>query len=155
LDCHINDVDFYIQVNDKGYEKIPEDIMPSDKMKKKYRVLACQWKVALKYVFTANGMNADYCIGWVIDEKVVASYMNTDGVEKFLLNPFMLGKKDYKNKKEMITHLVLTACHEVAHRMTKYHDENFIAHSEVLMTKTLAYISSYREIVKDAENETI
>ncbi len=156
LDNYINDVDFYIQINDAGYEKIPADISPSLKMKKKYRKLACLWKAALKHVFESNGLDASYCIGWVIDKNTFAKYIRHDGVEKFLLNPYMIYSQiDKKDKKQMVTHILMTAAHEVAHRWRPYHDEAFVGTYENILLKSLSSLSSYRTLLVAAETETL
>lgn len=156
LDNYINDVDFYIQINDAGYEKIPAEISPSLKMKKKYRKLACLWKAALKHVFEANGLDASYCIGWIIDKDSLAKYIRHDGVEKFLLNPYLINSQiDKKDKKQMVTNILMTAAHEVAHRWQQYHDEAFVGAYEKILLKSLSSLSSYRTLLIAAETETL
>lgn len=156
LDDYINEVDFYIQINDPGYEKIPDEIAPSAKMKSKYRKLACLWKAALKHVFKSNNMDARYCIGWILDENVEAKYVRCDGVEKFLLNPYLKNNKiDSKNKKEMVHNILMSAAHEVAHRRHSYHDESFVATYEYLLLKSISSLSSYRTLLLAAESETL
>jgi hypothetical protein len=155
LDDYINDVDFHIQINDKGYEKIPDEIAPSTKMKLKYRKLACLWKAALKHVFESNYMEASYCIGWIVDQNSEAAYSSKDGLEMFLLNPYLASRKDFKNKKEMVYSILVTAAHEVAHRRQKYHDESFVQVSEKLLLKAISELSSYRSLLSKAAKETI
>lgn len=153
---YINDVDFYIQINDKGYEKIPDAISPSKKMKKKYHSLACLWKATLKHVFYANSMTANFCIGWIIDSGAMAQYSAKNGTEMYLLNPFTINSKiNKKNKKEVVHNLLITAAHEVAHRRCGYHDENFAAYSEKILLNALTTLSSYRALLADAKRETI
>jgi hypothetical protein len=152
---HINDVDFYIQIDDKGYEKIPVEISPSLKMKKKYRKLACLWKAALKHVFQSNYIDANFCIGWIVSEKTQAMYSNRDGLELFLLNPYYINKLEVADKKELVYNILMLACHEVSHRRNKYHDERFMICNENMIVKSFANMSSYRELIKIAEQETI
>ncbi len=155
IDDYINDVDFHVQINDKGYEKVPDEIAPSTKMKIKYRKLACLWKAALKHVFQSNYMDASYCIGWIVDQNAEAQYSSKDGLEMFLLNPYLSTKKNFKNKKEMVYSILLTAAHEIAHRRQKYHDESFVQVSEKLLLKAISELSSYRSLLAMAEKETI
>ena len=117
--------------------------------------MAQLWKASIAHIFKANGTEAKYCLGWIVDKSCVAGYLNDDGIEKFFLNPYHMRDKNFKNKKEMLTYMLLTACHEIAHRRTSYHDENFSAHVEDIMFKSFSAMSSYREIMKAAEKETI
>lgn len=155
IDDYINEVDFHIQINDKGYEKVPEEIVPGAKMKLKYCKLACLWKAALKHVFETNYMDSCYCIGWIVDQGAEAAYVSKDGVELFLLNPYTSSKKNFKNKKEMVFNILMTAAHEIAHRRHKYHDESFVAASEKLLHKAISELPSYRSLLAKAEKETI
>jgi hypothetical protein len=155
MENFINNVDFYIQINDEGYDSIPDEIAPTDKMKPKYRKMGQMWKASLAHVFKSNGMNAEYCLGWIVDKTAVAGYLNDDGIEKFFLNPYHMRDKKFKNKKEMMTYMLLSAAHEVAHRTNSYHDERFTAHVEEIMFKTFSAMSSYKEIIKNAEKESI
>ena len=156
LEEYINEVDFYIQINDSGYEKIPEEISPSMKMKSKYRKLACLWKAALKHVFKSNNMSANYCIGWIIDKQALAKYVRSGGIEKFLLNPYLVNENiDIKNKKEMVHNILMSAAHEVAHRTFQYHDESFVGSYEKLLLKSISSLSSYRTLLIAAESETL
>jgi hypothetical protein len=156
MNDYINHVDFYIQINDKGYEKIPAEISPSLKMKMKYRKLACLWKASLKHVFQSNSMDADFCVGWIVDSNTVAKYVRRDGIETFLLNPYLVLSEVYKtNKKEVVSHILMSAVHEVAHRFQTYHDESFMGVYEKLLLKSISSLSSYRTLLIAAETETL
>lgn len=155
IDNHINNVDFYIQINDKGYDKVPDEISPSIKMKAKYRKMACLWRACLNHVFKSNNLEATYCIGWVIDESVEALYSRDNGIEKILLNPYLFEKTFFKNKKEMVYNMLLTAAHEVAHRSAQYHDEIFCAHYDNILNNAISSLPSYRTLLLNARTEII
>ncbi len=145
------EADFFVQINDTGYEKIPAEIAPGT-MKKKYETLAKAWKAAINHVTSTSYLRINFCIGFVVDSSCEAKIVaDGDGRVKLFINPYQFKTL---HGKELAFKLIQTAAHELTHLRHKYHDENFCANYDDLLLKSLLTFSPTR-FLAEAKKEKI
>jgi len=130
--------DFIIQFDASKYRRIPKRFEPANMPQRLIR-LAQLWKHCLKLVMMSNGVRKRFRIGWILNDDEAALYgKRSDGIPAFLLNPehrTMPSKRWDWN--DLYHHLLVVACHEVAHLERTYHDEDFVNQLQQLMQTTL------------------
>jgi hypothetical protein len=145
------DTDFFIQINKKGMDTIPKELAPST-MKLKYKNIALLWKAAINHVSKSNGIEVPCCIGFIVDDRIEAQYIKTDGIHKFMVNPYFVER--YTGK-ILANKMLLLAAHEMTHMYRNYHDEYFMTQCESIILNALSYDFSPRKLTLSAKEGTI
>lgn len=141
--------DFKVRIDKKGYDEVPSDLKPNS-MKKKYEVIACMWKAALQIIGEGcSYMPRQYNIGFILSDDAEAMFTRDNGEICFYINPYSKKFNNCGSDIESVHQLVITACHEIAHAFTKWHDEtwqeefqntlcSFFVKSNISAVRTLA-----------------
>lgn len=146
--------DFHFDLADSSYNKVPWWIVPNTG-KAKFTNLAALWKVCVREVLKANGLNQDFVIGFTLDSQVTATHSMKNGVSCYMLNP-KSEEIDKGTKQEKVTAMLTIACHEIVHSQgCRYHDENFVRKFHDLLVPTLTKAPSWRQLVKMAKTEKV
>ena len=146
--------DFHFDLADSSFRKVPTKFMPGVG-KPKYTSLAQTWKVAVREVLKANGMDQNFVIGFTFSSQAVATYQKKDGVVCYLINP-LSDEIDSGTKQEKTMKILTTAVHEVVHSTgCQYHDEDFVRGFHNLLVPTLTKGLTWRQIVKQAKTEAV
>lgn len=146
--------DFHFDLADSTFRKVPDKFVPNAG-KPKYTSLAQTWKVCVREVLKANGINQNFVIGFTFSSQAVATYQRKDGVVCYLINP-LSDEIDTGTKEEKTMKLLTTAVHEVVHsKGCQYHDEDFVREFHNLLVPTLTKGMTWRQIVKAAKKETV
>lgn len=146
--------DFHFDLADSSFRKVPAKFLPNAG-KPKYTSLAQTWKVAVREVLKANGMDQNFVIGFTFSSEAVATYQKKDGVVCYLINP-LSDEIDSGTKEEKTIKILTTAVHEVVHSTgCQNHDENFVREFHNLLVPTLTKGLTWRQIVKQAKTETV
>lgn len=143
--------DFYIQVNNKGMDEIPKELLPGS-MKKRYQMIAQLWKAAITHVINTNSLGQEFCLGFVVDDTCEAQYCVKDGIKVYMINPYSLS--DYSGN-DLALRILMVASHEVAHSFTSHHDEYFNSKWHELTFKALATDWSPRKLLLSGKEEEI
>lgn len=146
--------DFHFDLADSSFRKVPAKFLPNAG-KPKYTSLAQTWKVAVREVLKANGLDQNFVIGFTFSSEAVATYQKKDGVVCYLINP-VSDEIDSGTKEEKTIKILTTAVHEVVHSQgCGMHDENFVREFHNLLVPTLTKGMTWRQIVKAAKQETV
>jgi len=146
--------DFHFDLADSTFRKVPAKFVPNVG-KPKYTSLAQTWKVAVREVLKANGLDQNFVIGFTFSSEAVATYQKKDGVVCYLINP-VSDEIDSGTKEEKTVKILTTAVHEVVHSQgCGMHDENFVREFHNLLVPTLTKGMTWRQIVKAAKQETV
>lgn len=146
--------DFHFDLADSSFRKVPAKFLPNSG-KPKYTSLAQTWKVCVREVLKANGLDQNFVIGFTFSSEAVATYQKKDNVVCYLINP-VSDEIDTGTKEEKTMKLLTTAVHEVVHSTgCQYHDENFVREFHNLLVPTLTKGLTWRQIVKQAKQETV
>jgi hypothetical protein len=105
--------DFHFDLADSKFRKVPGKFLPNVG-KPKYTALAQTWKVAVREVLKANGLDQNFVIGFTFSSEAVATYQKKDGVVCYLINP-VSDEIDSGTKEEKTMKILTTAVHEVVH----------------------------------------
>ena len=123
--------------------------------KPKYTNLAALWKVCVREVLNANGINQQFIIGFTFDSNTVANHSMKNGVSCYMINPNS-SVIDEGTKQEKVMSILTTAVHEVVHSQgCQYHDENFVLKFHDLLLPTLTKAPTWRKLVKMAKTEKV
>lgn len=146
--------DFHFDLADSSFRKVPTKFFPNSG-KPKYTSLAQTWKVAVREVLKANGLDQNFVIGFTFSLEAVATYQKKDGVVCYLINP-VSDEIDTGTKEEKTMKILTTAVHEVVHSQgCQYHDEAFVQEFHNLLVPTLTKGLTWRQIVKQAKQEVV
>lgn len=146
--------DFHFDLADSKYTKVPEKYIPNVG-KPKYTNLAALWKVCVREVLNANGINQQFIIGFTFDSSTVANHSMKNGVSCYMINPNS-SVIDEGSKEEKVMSILTTAVHEVVHSQgCQYHDENFVLKFHALLLPTLTKAPTWRKLVKMAKTEKV
>jgi len=146
--------DFHFDLADSKYTKVPEKYIPNVG-KPKYTNLAALWKVCVREVLNANGINQQFIIGFTFDSSTVANHSMKNGVSCYMINPNS-SVIDEGTKQEKVMSILTTAVHEVVHSQgCQYHDENFVLKFHDLLLPTLTKAPTWRKLVKMAKTEKV
>lgn len=146
--------DFHFDLADSTFRKVPGKFVPNAG-KPKYTSLAQTWKVCVREVLKANGIDQKFVIGFTFSSQAVATYQRKDGVVCYLINP-VSEELDTGTKEEKTMKVLTTAIHEVVHsKGCQYHDEDFVREFHNLLVPTLTKGLTWRQIVKQAKQETV
>jgi hypothetical protein len=146
--------DFHFDLANSSYRKIPTPFIPNTG-KVKYTVLAKLWKVCVREVLKANGLNQKFVIGFTFDSTAVATHQMKNGVSCYLINPTSK-EVDEGTRQERVIRVLTTAVHEVVHSQgCTYHDEKFILKFHALLAPTLVKGPTWRQLVKMSNSEKI
>lgn len=146
--------DFHFDLADSSFRKVPAKFLPNVG-KPKYTSLAQTWKVAVREVLKANGLDQNFVIGFTFSSEAVATYQKNNGVVCYLINP-VSDEIDSGTKQEKTMKILTTAVHEVVHSQgCQNHDENFVREFHNLLVPTLTKGLTWRQIVKQAKQETV
>lgn len=146
--------DFHFDLADSSFRKVPTKFLPNVG-RPKYTALAKTWKVAVREVLKANGLDQNFVIGFTFSSETVATYQKKDGVVCYLINP-VSDEIDSGTKQEKTMKILTTAVHEVVHSQgCQYHDESFVRKFHDLIVPTLTKAMTWRQIVKQAKQETV
>lgn len=146
--------DFHFDLADSSYNKVPWWIIPNAG-KAKFTNLAALWKVCVREVMKANGVNQNFVIGFTLDSQVTATHSMKNGISCYMLNP-KSKEIDKGTKMEKVMAILTVACHEVVHSQgCQYHDENFVRKFHDLLVPTLTKAPSWRQLVKLAKLEKV
>lgn len=146
--------DFHFDLADSSYRKVPAKFLPNVG-KPKYTALAKTWKVAVREVLKANGLNQNFVIGFTFSTEATATHQMKDGVSTYLINPTST-EIDEGTKEEKTMKVLTTAIHEVVHSQGHgQHDEDFVRGFHDLLVPTLTKGMTWRQIVKAAKTETV
>lgn len=138
---------FVVDMSGTSHDSIPKRYAPNT-MAETNKAIARLWKSCLDHVFQANRLSARYRIGFILNPDTAAQYQNRNGVEEFLINPDAKMLENDKWKK--VYSVLISACHEIAHRASQYHDENFILTEEELLINTLTFIKGDTNVLSKA-----
>lgn len=121
----------------------------------KGQVLAKMWTEVLRQVMLDNGIHTEFVAGFTFESRDLdAQLVELDGLETFLVNPRTLcriaglSKAPMKNRKLLVRDLKSRACHEIAHRREKNHDEKFILEFHKIEEHTWTSDRQYQQIQK-------
>lgn len=146
--------DFHFDLADSSYRKVPGKYAPNTG-KPKFTALAKTWKVAVRNVLQANGLNQNFVIGFTFSSQAVATHQMKDGVSCYLINPEST-EIDTGTKQEKTMKVLTTAIHEVVHSQgCGCHDEEFVGKFHQLLVPTLTKGLTWRQIVKAAKTEKV
>ena len=146
--------DFHFDLADSSFRKVPDKFLPNVG-RPKYTALAKTWKVAVRNVLQANGMNQNFVVGFTFSTQAVATHQTKNGVNVYLVNPLST-EIDKGTKEEKTMKVLTTAIHEVVHSQGHgQHDEDFVRGFHDLLVPTLTKGLTWRQIVKAAKTEKV
>jgi hypothetical protein len=146
--------DFHFDLADSSYRKVPGKYAPNTG-KPKFTALAKTWKVAVRNVLQANGLDQNFVIGFTFRSEAVATHQMMNGVSCYLINPEST-EIDEGTKEEKTMKVLTTAIHEVVHSQgCQQHDEDFVRKFHNLLVPTLTKGLTWRQIVKAAKTEKV
>jgi hypothetical protein len=146
--------DFHFDLADSSYRKVPGKYVPNTG-KPKFTALAKTWKVAVRNVLQANGLDQNFVIGFTFRSEATATHQMRDGVSCYLINPEST-EIDEGTKQEKTMKVLTTAVHEVVHSQgCGCHDEEFVGMFHKLLVPTLTKGLTWRQIVKAAKTEKV
>lgn len=110
-----------------------------------------EWRKTIGFVFAINGIQANFVVGFVIDPKAKASFRRENGIDILLINPYEEAlREDYKGNRAI--RLLMLACHEVAHRYSAHHNEEFVCRSEELLQNCLFHLAEFKDEFNNGKN---
>jgi len=122
---------------------------------RKATILAKCWTEVIRQVLLDIGWSGMFICGFTFDKDKKAAYLKEDSVPIFLLNPHNVCKelpeiKPFINRAMLRRDLVLSACHEIAHMHTSYHDSSFVLEMQHIIIKTWQSELIYQKIINAA-----
>ena len=146
--------DFHFDLADSTYNKVPWWFVPNSG-KPKFTQLAALWKVCVREVLKANGIDQNFVVGFTFSSEATATHSKKDGVSCYLVNP-KSKEIDSGTKQEKVVGLLTVACHEVVHSQgCQYHDEQFVRKFHDLLLPTLTKAPTWRQLVKMSKGEKV
>jgi Histidine kinase-, DNA gyrase B-, and HSP90-like ATPase len=146
--------DFHFDLADSTWRKVKPQFIPNSG-RPKYTALAQLWKVCIREVLKANGIDQDFVIGFTFSSTAEATHQKTNGVSCYLINP-KSSTFDKGTKQEKVMSILTTAIHETVHSQgITYHDENFMLKFHELLVPTLTKGPTWRQLVKMAKRERV
>jgi hypothetical protein len=146
--------DFHFDLADSSWRKVRPQFIPNSG-RPKYTILAKLWKVCIREVLKANGIDQDFVIGFTFSSSSEATHQKTNGVSCYLINP-KSNTFDKGTKQEKVMSVLTTAIHEAVHSQGySYHDEHFMLKFHELLVPTLTKGPTWRQLVKLAKNEKV
>jgi hypothetical protein len=146
--------DFHFDLADSSWRKVRPQFIPNSG-KPKYTNLAKLWKVCVREVLKANGIDQDFVIGFTFSSTAEATHQKQNGVSCYLINP-KSSTFDKGTKQQKVMSVLTTAVHECTHSQgVTYHDESFVQKFHELLVPTLVKGPTWRQLVKMAKQETV
>jgi len=150
---------FLIKIEKKGIDEIPEKIDPSKGMKKKYKLLSLLWEECCMEAIRAGDVwkliaGGRPTFGFILSDDVQACYEKKEDNKALYINPFSEDTANAMSDNEQLMRMLITACHEVAHSYTSWHDEDFCTYVEKIIVKTVSN-TSLSAIRKEAKRRFI
>jgi len=150
----VTEHDFKIRIDKAGYDEVPQEIRPSE-MKKKYDLIAKWWKATFQEIgrVTNYTISDRYAVGFVLSDEVTGLFAKEDGFPCYYINPYSEKFIKLSSNTESQYNLLVVACHEAAHTMTKYHEASWQQEFQTTLMKMMAHsnISRIKKIAKDIQ----
>ena len=124
-------------------------------MSKRARQIAIMWMLVIEEILrVTNTLNVRFGIGFLLDRSDRSPFSfstEAQGRRYFLVNPFGEGLAACKTiGSKAFDDLVASACHEIAHVGSRYHDVRFLTLSEQIVDRTSEDIVCIKRRVLEA-----